>query len=602
MADQIKNLKLKTKNKCINYYKMPKASPRGSARRAYISFAFCILSFTFVMFAGPANAQTFRTLPEKLGTIEVSPLITGIEIRGNFLIPDKEIMDVVFSRIGDSLLQEKIRGDLKAIYALGYFSDVSADFVPLAGGTKVIFEVAENPKLLDIIVERNTVYSTAEILSLISTRTGEILNFKGLQEDIEKINSHYQENGYVLARVIDVETDEINNVLRIKIVEGIVESITLEGNETTRDYVILRELKTKAGSVLNEKTLKKDLRRVFNLGFFSEVAPNFEPGSAPDKVIIVLKIKETRTSTINFGGGFGEREGWFGFIDLSINNLMGTAQGLLIRGQSGQELSTYQFKYFNPWLFPERFGDHTSFTFRRWWTIGRDIYLSEQNARYNGFDVSIGKPLFDYYNIAWTLGSELVQPYNDSTFNAYQSDTIGLTLSYDTRDFWLNPTEGRFYSTSLKQGWKHASGSTTGFFKIGWDLNHYYPVFENQVLALHGGAGIGFDDVPIGEEYWAGGANTVRGYWPKDAKRGKRKLILNGEYRLNFSELFQGVFFYDWGNAWDSGPPQFDNFVSGWGPGLRINTPLGPIRLDWGVPGGKTFSEGIMHFSIGQAF
>lgn len=567
-----------------------------------LTIGFCLIIVSWLLVI-PSDAQTFRTLPDRIGTVEVSPVITDIEIQGNAKISEREIMDVVFSRIGDSLLQEKIRGDMKAIYALGYFSDVSVNFEAHAGGTRIIFEVVENPVIEEIIIEGNTVYSTKEIISLILTKKGEIINFKNLQEDIDKINSHYKENGYMLARIVDVETDEDKNILRFKIIEGIVEAITLEGNETTKDYVILRELETKPGSVLNEKTLKKDLRRVFNLGFFSEVSPNFEPGSAPDKVVIFLKIKETRSSTINFGGGYGEREGWFGFADLSINNLMGTAQGILIRGQVGKQLSTYQFKYYNPWFLPERFGERTSLTFRKWYTIGRDIYqLTEQNAIYNGFDVSVGKPLFEYYKIAWTVGSELVNPYDTSTFESYQSNTIGLTLSYDTRDFWLNPTEGRFYSFSLKQGWKQAINGTTGFFKLGSDLNHYYTIVENQVLAMHGGAGIGFDDIPIGEEYWAGGANTVRGFYPSESKRGKRKLIANIEYRLNFSDLFQGVFFYDWGNAWNQGAPVFGDFISGWGPGVRINTPLGPIRLDYGVAGGKSFGEGIMHFSIGQAF
>lgn len=549
----------------------------------------------------PAAAQTFRTLPKPSGTIEVSPMITAIEVRGNQIATEREIMNLVFSRVGETLLEEKIRGDLKAIYALGYFSDVTVDFEAHAGGTRVIFVIAENPKIEEIVIEGNTVYTTAEILSLINIKPGEILNFKTLQEDIEKINSHYKENGYMLARVVDVDTDENTGILRFKIIEGIVESISLEGNELTRDYVILRELKTKSGSVLNEKTLKKDLRRVFNLGFFSEITPHFEPGSAPDKTSLLLKIKETRSSTINFGGGYGEREGMFGFMDLSINNLFGTAQGLLIRGQSGQERSTYQFRYYNPWFFPERFGERTSFTFRRWLTIGRDIYLTEQNAIYNGFDITMGRPFFENYKISWTLGSELAEPYGESSFVAYQADTIGVTLSYDTRDFWLNPTEGKYYSVSAKQGWKKTA-TTSGFFKLGWDLNHYHSVQENQVLAFHGGAGIGFGDIPIGEEYWAGGANTVRGYYPSQAKRGKRKFIFNAEYRLNFSELFQGVFFYDWGNAWHEGPPDFGDFISGWGPGIRINTPLGPIRLDYGVPGDKVFAEGIMHFSIGQAF
>lgn len=531
-----------------------------------------------------------------------SATISAIEIRGEKFISEKEMMDSIFSRVGDRLVEEKVKGDVKAIYALGYFSDVISSFEVSAGGAKVIFNVFENPKIKSIAIEGNLVFSTAEILSLLSTKPGEVLNFKKMQDDIESINAYYKKKGYILSRVIDVETDKKESSLHFKIIEGVVESIVLDGNEGTRDYVILRELKTKPGTVLNEDTLKKDLRRIFNLGFFSEVTPNFEPGSTKDKVVLQLKIKETRTSTVNFGGGYGEREGWFGFADLSINNLMGTAQGLLLRGQYGQELSTYQLKYYNPWFWQQRLGDHAALTLRRWLTVGRDIFLTDQNARYNGFDVSLAKPLSDYNNITWTLGSENVSPYGTSSFEAYLSNTIGASFAYDTRDFWLNPKEGRYYTIDTKLGWKHASSATTNFVKLGGDMNHYIPVQENQLLALHGGLGYGIGDVPIGEIYWAGGANTIRGYYPSEARKGRRKLIANAEYRLNFSDMFQGVFFYDWGDAWDYGWPTAAHFISGWGPGVRVNTPLGPIRLDYGVASGKTFSEGVMHFSIGQAF
>ena len=535
-------------------------------------------------------------------TIEVSSVISAIETKGNSQISSKDILDAVFARTGDTLSEEKIKADLKAVYAMGYFSDVTSSFVPAAGGTKVIINVVENPRLEKIVFDGNTVYSTAELSSLIDTKTGDLLNFKKMQDDIEKINSKYKKDGYMLARVVDVGTDKKTNTLSFIMVEGMVESISLDGNDNTQDYVILRELKTKPGSVLNEDRLKKDLRRVFNLGFFSDVTPNFEPGSSKDKVVLQLKIKETRSSTINFGGGYGEREGWFGFVDLSINNLYGTGQGMLIRGQSGQELSTYQFRYNNPWFWPQKLGDHSSLTFRRWLTIGRDVFLTDQNAKYNGFDVSLGKPINDYYNVTYSLGSENVDPYSTSTFESYLSNTVGVSFSFDTRDFWLNPKEGRFYTLDMKQGWKNAASANTNFFKVGWDLNHFYPVWGSHVFATHLGAGTGIGDVPIGEIYYAGGANTVRGYYPTEAKQGKRKLIFNTELRLNFSDMFQGVFFYDWGNAWDSGWPNTPQFISGWGPGVRINTPMGPIRLDYGVAGGKTFGEGIMHFSIGQAF
>ncbi|MBI5399730.1 BamA/TamA family outer membrane protein [Candidatus Saganbacteria bacterium] len=567
--------------------------------KALLSITLMVSSF---LVTGQASAQILQTKAQSPGTVEVASLITAVAVRGNNTIESKKILDVIFSRAGEAINQEKLRADLKAVHGLGFFSDTSLSFEAFNKGTRLVFVVAENPRIDNIIIEGNTVYATAEILSWLKTKTGQLLNYPDMQGDIEKINTRYKTDGYLLARVADVNTDDKSGRLRFKIIEGQVESIGLEGNDITHDNVILRELKTRPGAVLNEKKLKADLRRVFNLGFFSEVTPAFEPGTKPDKVVLGLKIKETRTSTINFGGGYGERDGWFGFIDLSINNLLGTAQGLMIRGQNGQALATYQFKYTNPWFIPERLGDHAAFTFRRWLTIGRDIYLSDQNAVYNGFDLSLGKPLTDYFNIAWTLGSELVTPHNTSSFESYQSDTIGLTLSYDTRDFWLNPKEGRYYSLAFKNGWKNTSGTLSNFFKTGLDLNHYYPLFDSQVFAIHLGTGIGLGDIPIGEEYWIGNANTVRGYQPSESRKGRRKLLANVEYRWNFSDLFQGVFFYDWGNTWNAGGPDFNQFITGWGPGVRVNTPLGPIRLDWGVPMGKTFGEGVMHFSIGQAF
>jgi outer membrane protein insertion porin family len=567
----------------------------------------CLLGFILLFStigASWAVAQELQTVSHGGETVEVNSLITAIGVRGNALVTDKTILDAVFSRVGDSISQEKLRGDLKAIHDLGYFSDVSVSFEAFHEGTMVVFVVIENPLVNKIMVTGNTVYSTAEILSWLKTRIGKTLNYQDMQTDIDTINNRYKTDGYILARVADVDTDEKKGWLNFKIIEGRVDSITLDGNDNTHDDIILREFRTHPGSVLNENMLKSDLRRVFNLGFFSEVTPGFEPGASPESVSINLKIKENRSSTVNFGGGYGEREGWFGFVDLSVNNLLGTGQGLMIRGQSGQSLGTYQFRYTNPWFWPAKLGDHAALTFRRWLTVGQDVYLIDQDSVYNGFDVSIGKPITDYFNVAWTIGSELVYPHTTTaTFEGYQANTIGLTLAYDTRDFWLNPTEGRYYSLALKQGWKHSSNPmVAAFSKVGLDLNHYKSMFGTQVLAMHVGIGTGLGDVPIGEYYWVGSANTVRGYQPSEARKGTQKFIFNAEYRWNVSDVFQAVFFYDFGNAWSTNPPIFNDFLSGWGPGVRLTTPLGPIRLDWGVPKGKTFGEGVMHFSIGQAF
>ncbi len=528
-------------------------------------------------------------------------LVRAIDFSGLRKVEKNFVLGVVYSKVGDPYLKEKVDADVKAIYGLGFFSDASASTAPYQEGVRITFTVVENPVVSAISFEGVTVFSSEALAATMETKAGEILNFVKLRYDMDRINELYQRNGYILARVVDVNTDPKTGVLTIKVIEGKIESIKIEGNESTQDYVITRELKTKPGTVLNEKLLSKDLRRVFNLGFFSEVNPSFSPGSSPDEVQLVINIKEQRTNTINLGGGYGEREGWFGFADLSINNLFGTGQALMIRGQSGQQFQTYQFKYMNPWVLEDYLGDHTSFTFRRWYTIGSDFYYTGQNEVHNGGDIAFGKPFLDVWSASWSLGSEGVFPYGDSTFRPYNSFTTGLSLSYDTRDFWMNPTEGVYHTASTKWGWKYTS-DITQFMKYGLDLNFFHPLAERQVLALHESTNLAVGDVPVGELYYVGGANTVRGYFPSEQRIGTKRLLANIEYRYTFNEMFQGVIFYDYGDAWYSGAPDFAHFLSGMGFGVRMNTPMGPIRLDYGVGAGKSFGEGIVHFSIGQAF
>jgi outer membrane protein insertion porin family len=570
-------------------------------------------AFAVIIGAPEALPKAARP-PQK---VEVGPVVTAIEIRGNRTLAESTIMEAVFSRIGDILIEEKVSSDVKAIYSMGSFQDVFASFESYAKGTRIIFNVIENPVLNAISPEGNSVYTSDQLVSLMKTKVGEVLNFKTLQEDIQTINDFYHKNGYSIARVADVSTDPKTSTLKIKIIEGVIESIALDGNLATRDYVILREIDTKPGDVLNEKSLSKDLRRIFNLGFFTELTPNFEPGSSPEKIILVLKMKEAKTNTINFGGGYGEREGWFGFVDTSMNNLLGTGHGTMVKAQWGSTMTTYQFKYYYPWFMTDYLGRRTSMTYRVWNTSGADIYGNEvQDALRIGWDIALSRPFAEYFSHSLSFGSETAIPNEDSTvtnavsFEQYSSDFVGYNISYDTRDFWMNPTEGMFHTVSIKKGWKKTNNVITNFTKLGLDLNEFLKLGTNQVLALHASTGVGYGDVPIGELYWCGGANTVRGYFPSEAVLGVRKLIFNLEYRYTFNETFQGVAFYDFGNAWGDvlngeaggGAPDFSQFLSGRGMGLRLNTPMGPIRLDYGIGDSRSFGEGVVHFSIGQAF
>lgn len=540
-------------------------------------------------------------------TVSVDSLISAIDVRGNKNIGQEKIYEAVLSRVGESVTQEKINNDIRAIYALGFFDNVEVAFEKTKTGTKIIYKVKENPIISGIIFEGNTVYPSEKLFNIISSKKGGILSYKLIQDDIKTIDEFYHKDGYLLEKVIDVSTDTVEARIKIKILEGLIETIELTGNELTKDYVILREIKSKPGTILNEKILSKDLRRLFNLGFFSEVTPNFEPGSSVDKIILEIKVKESKTNTINFGGGYGEREGWFGFIDLSADNLLGIGHSALLRGQAGQQQSTYQLRYTYPWFMPDRLGERVSATVKRWVTQGKNIYLletAEREGNYNGFDISFSKPFSDEWSSSLSLGSEKVNPTGTASFEPYDSNTVGLSLSFDTRDNWMNPSTGRYYIFGVRQGWKKTAAEATDFVKYTAEINQFIKIFDRLTFAAHAGLGIGMRDVPIGEIFYVGGSNTVRGYEPAEpqAQNGKRRLLLNLEYRYSFNEMFQGVLFYDWGGAWENSWPSPEKFISGKGLGIRFNTPMGPIRLDYGIGQNKSFSEGALHFSIGQAF
>ncbi|NQU17169.1 MAG: BamA/TamA family outer membrane protein [Candidatus Saganbacteria bacterium] len=561
-------------------------------------FLSCLVAFFLLICISSSQAE------------ESYNLITAIEIRGSQHVSQKIIFNNLSNNISDVFDTIAINEDVRSLASLGYFKNVEVSFEAYKKGTKVIYTVFENPFIRRITFSGNTIYQDKALLSSMKLKENELLNRSFLRKDIDTIQSKYHTGGYVLAKIVAVQENIENETLNINISEGVVQGITFEGiNEkgkpiklSTKDYVITREIKTKAGSVFNEKTLKKDIKNIYNLGYYGNIMPALQPGSDNNSVIIILYIPERRTSTVNFGGGFGEREGWFGFVDLSVNNIFGTAQNILLKGQSGQEISTYQFKYYNPWFWPDRLGEKTSLTYRLWNTMGRDIYLTLQDELHLGWDMAIGKELRDNFRSSFSFGSESVSPRSGASFEAYISTFVGLSFSYDTRDVWMNPSSGSYHTISLKQGWKATGAATTNYTKYGIDLNRFNPMQEKLVFAWHIGTALGVGDLPLGELYWAGGPNTIRGYAIADIKKGSRKVITNWEMRYTFNETFQGVFFFDWGNAWYSGFPDFSDFIAGWGPGVRVTTPLGPIRLDYGMGTSRSFGEGILHFSIGQAF
>ena len=260
--------------------------------------------------------------------------------------------NAVHMRTGDTYTAKGLDADVDALVATGYYYDLFPTFEEVPEGVVLTYHVLENPMLKSIAITGNTVETTDDLMGLVTLKTGEMLNSTTLKKNVQEIQEKYRADGYILAKITDLNIDKDGN-LTIKINEGKIEGFKVKGNEKTKDYVILREMRQKVGEPFNAKKTQRSWQRVNNLGFFEEVTPKVQPGVEPNAVVIEWNVKERRTGTFSVGAGYSSQDGVIGMIGIGDTNFRGTGDAVNITYQfSGDDTDShgYSFSYRRPWL------------------------------------------------------------------------------------------------------------------------------------------------------------------------------------------------------------------------------------------------------------
>ncbi len=550
-------------------------------------------------------------LPVNAASIE-GKTATSITVTGINQVAETTVMGVVKTRPGDVLTAEKVKQDMQAIYDLGYFFDVVANFSEVPEGVKVIYTVMENPKLTDIVVKGNNKVSADKIKERITTGKDGILNTRTLNTNVRDIEQYYHDQGFILAKVSDVAMSP-GGVLTLTINEGMLEGVVIKGNEKTKTDVITREMKVKPGEPFNVKDARRSMQKVYNLGYFEDVNMKLNPGKEPNAVVLEASVVEQKTGTFSIGGGYSKADGMVGIIELGDNNFRGSGDKVKFHWEfGGASNRNYEVSYTRPWLDSKQ----TSLSFSVYnMTNEYDDYdndgklESSYDKNRKGFDITLGRPTGEYTHNYITFKNRKDThveykegPKDYSKDPQYLNDNFGLTRSvtlmrvFDSRDNVFSPTEGTRFSLSAEFAGK-ALGGDFDFNKYTAEGRKYYKVGNDHVIAARLTAGYADGKMPEAGKFSVGGSDTLRGY-KDDEFEGNKMLAGSVEYRFPVMNKIQGVVFTDIGNAWESEGYKLNDLKTSVGVGIRMSTPIGPIRIDYakGDQGART------HFSFGGQF
>ena len=544
---------------------------------------------------------------------QVGKTIVEINFSGASAATEPTARAALAMHVGDAVSEAGLVKDRDAVYATGYFYDLYPTFEQVPEGVVLTYNVLENPVLKEVKIEGNTVETTESLMDLVTVKNGELLNSRTLQENVQAIQEKYRADGYILAKITDLNIAQ-DGTLTIKISEGVLEDYKVKGNKKTKDYVILREMRQKTGEPFNANLARRSMQRVYNLGFFEDVNVKMNPGVEPNAVVMEIDVKEKRTGSFGIGAGYSSSDGMVGMVSVSDTNFRGMGDTISISYEiSGDDTDArgYMFMYRRPWLDKKE----TAGTLRVYnRTYEYDDYDEDGNhkesfmRKYSGGEFTLSRPMSEYSTNFVTLRNrkdkyvkhtEMGNAGNRSGNTAWLSSNFGTTRSItlehvtDTRDNVYEPTMGARASISTEFA---GLGGDFNYQKVILGDTHYLKAGRAQVFVLRGQYGISHGTISEFSQFRLGGQDTIRGY-REDQFRGTRMALASLEYRFPIVSKVTGALFADYGGAWSDGfmPEKLHGSI---GVGLGLNTPIGPLRLDYG----RGSQGGRVHFRVGGTF
>lgn len=581
------------------------------------------------------RAETAEDLTQKTEFV-----VSKVDVKGLEKISKEEVLKNVKVKEGDQFIPQEAIDGAQKIFQTGLFTSVEPSVDREANNTVAItYIVEENPIVKDIEISGNTLFTEAQLEQALGIKEGELLNGNLLNPDNNGIVKLYNKGGYTTARIETINVSKEGDI-KIGLTEGMVDSVVFkkvnskrENERTTeykaklrtKPYIFERSQSVKPGEILEAKNVEATIRDLYRTGIFTSVDPVVGGSETdPNARSVEFLVEERPTTTINGSISYGTSVGLVGGLKLADTNFLGRGQEASINLEaSNKGDKTFDISWFDPWIRnTERIQAGGSIYWRE--SVDDDAGpLDVEKVRKIGTRWTLGKGLNDkiyvrlsarYDHYKEILGSKTI---NDK----YNLLAITPSLIYDSRDNSFAPTKGIYSTLTYEKG--DLVKDSRKYDQFEADLRAYHHTFfkDKNVMAYRVVWGSTGSGTPDALRFRIGGAETLRGY-DYGKFEGFNEFHATIENRTQINKTLQFVTFFDIGNAWQKttvaggrkintpdrhNASNFADLKKGVGVGIRLNTPIGPLRFDYGWPldpevkGGQK-TGGKFYFSFGQTF